>query len=246
MVTRVGSADSMERRAANIRPSITVPKNLTPNNVARNQAASQARYEGMGRTMAPSGTAVPLPSLTPSGDFSGQTQYGEPTPSMPPPAQPDLSEDTLRKTPEYMARERALAEMLDSFRTRQSTERTRFDTGLQDSFRDLGFDPTSRAFDLGELMAQGQRETISGRAYNDLRNDFAGRGMLQSGAYQAKRGTLSQRLIEQATELEKRGITFGEDQTAALVAQEEQAKAQRNAALEEARQAVLSRFAMGG
>jgi hypothetical protein len=37
-----------------------------------------------------------------------------------------------------------------------------------------------------------------------------------------------------------------EDQTAALVAQEEQAKAQRDAALDEARQALLVRMGMGG
>ena len=95
-------------------------------------------------------------------------------------------------------------------------------------------------------MAQGQRETISGKAYNDLRNDFAARGMLQSGAYQARRGTLTQRLMEQANELEGRSGTFAEDQAIALRAQEDQFRNQRTAALEEAKQAILGRMGMGG
>jgi hypothetical protein len=145
-----------------------------------------------------------------------------------------------------MARERALAEALDMFRSNQNLAKTRFQTVLGQSFQNLGFDPTSRAFDLGELMAQGQRETISGKAYNDLRNDFAARGMLQSGAYQARRGTLTQRLMEQANELEGRSGTFAEDQAIALRAQEDQFRNQRTAALEEAKQAILGRMGMGG
>ena len=251
MARNIGSADSMERRAANVRPSITVPKNLTPNNVARNQAASQARYEGMGRTMAPSGTAVQLPGPPPppppGDDNSGQVQYGAQTVANPAPFNIDeVPIETLERTPEYMARERALQNQLELFRQGQSTGRTRFDEDLGRSFSELGFDPTSGKFDLGELLSSGQRATTSGQAFQALRNDFAARGMLQSGAYEARKGVLRDQLMTQQRELEGRRTRFLEDQTAALVAQEEQAKAQRAAALDEARQAILARMGMGG
>jgi hypothetical protein len=152
----------------------------------------------------------------------------------------------LEKTPEYMARERAIQNELDRFGQTQSTERTRFEEGLGQSLTELGFDPTKGTFDLGELLAQGQRATVSGRAYDALRNDFAGRGMLQSGAYQARRGVLDTDLMGRKKAIEDTRIGFGEGQTAALVAQQEQAKAQRAAALDEARQALMARMGMGG
>lgn len=253
MARRVGSADSLERRStanrANVTPSITVPKNLQPNNTARSQAASQARYEGMGRTMAPSGTAVQLP--TPVTDdtnknFSQQIQYGDQTAAIPTPAEPDVSVETLTKTPEYLARERAIQNQLDLFTAGQATGRARFDEDYGRSLTELGYDPTAKTWDLGELLSSGQRATASGKAYNALRNDFAARGMLQSGAYQAQRGVVAQQLADQLKATEGGRTKFLEDQTAALTAQQQQAEAQRLAALDEARQAILNRFGMGG
>jgi hypothetical protein len=152
----------------------------------------------------------------------------------------------LERTPEYLARERAIQNQLELFGQGQATGRTRFEEGLGKSFTELGFDPTSGKFDLGELLSSGQRATIAGSAYDALRNDFAGRGMLQSGAYQARRGVLDTELMGRKQALEESRRTFGEDQTAALVAQQEQAKTQRAAALDEARQALMARMGMGG
>jgi hypothetical protein len=191
------------------------------------------------------------PTVTPSassfvGDGTGQVQYGAQTLDNPAPAPiADTSIETLRLTPEYMARERALASELERFGQEQATEKTRFGTRLGESFTELGFDPTSGKFDLGELLAQGQRATVSGRAYDALRNDFAARGMLQSGAYQARRGVLETDLMGRKKALEDSRIAFDQDQQRALEARNAQAEAARTAALEEAKQAVLSRFAMG-
>jgi hypothetical protein len=239
----VNNAAMQDRRStANIKP------------VSRGLAASQARYAGQARTMAPSGKAVPLPAAptpptppTPVGDGPGQVQYGAQTVANPAPFNIDeVPIETLEKTPEYLARERAIQNQLDLFTQGQATGRTRFDEDLKKSYTELGYDPTSGKFDLGELLSSGQRATVAGRAYDALRNDFAARGMLQSGAYQARRGVLDTDLMGRAQSLEKSGRTFGEDQTAALVAQQEQAKAQRAAALDEARQALMVRMGMGG
>jgi hypothetical protein len=201
--------------------------------------------------MTPSGTAVPLPTPTPTpnpgDDNSGQVQYGTQTAATPAPFNIDeVPIETLQLTPEYLARERALQNQLELFGQTQNTERTRFDEDLGRSFSELGFDPTSGKFDLGELLSSGQRATTSGQAFQALRNDFAARGMLQSGAYEARKGVLRDQLMSQQQELEGRRTRFGQDQTAALVAQQEQAKAQRDAALDEARQALLARMGMGG
>jgi hypothetical protein len=138
-----------------------------------------------------------------------------------------------------------MAEM-ERFTADQGLAKERFNTNLQKSFAELGYDPTKGTFDLGELLAQGQRATISGRAYDALRNDFAARGMLQSGAYQARRGVLDSDLMRQREALDKTGADFLVDQDAARKAREAQNEVQRRAALDEAKQAVLNRFATGG
>lgn len=196
-------------------------------------------------------TPTPLPSPTPDAapttqNFSQQIDYGQQTPAIPTPVQPDTSVETLTKTPEYLAREKAIQNQLDLFTAGQATGLARFDEDFGKSLTELGYDPTAKSWDLGELMASGQRATASGKAYNALRNDFAARGMLQSGAYQAQRGVVAQQLADQLKAVEGSRTKFLEDQASALTAQQQQAEAQRTAALNDARQAILDRFAMGG
>jgi hypothetical protein len=247
--------DPIERRAAanrsNIVPQVirpqkpsAPPKSVrvagTPGTFARQEAATTSRTG----TITPTFTPTPTPVNNTS---SSQVQYGAQTVDNPAPFNIDeVPIETLERTPEYMARERALQNQLELFRQQQATGRTRFDEDLNRSFSELGFDPTSGKFDLGELLSSGQRATTSGQAFQALRNDFAARGMLQSGAYEARKGVLRDQLMKQQQELEGRRTRFGQDQTAALVAQEEQAKAQRDAALDEARQALMVRMGMGG
>jgi hypothetical protein len=244
----------MERRAASsnvknissslgFRPAAKTP----PPSIARRQYNAPIG-PGLDAQGKPTYTPTPTPDPdTSPGDNSGQVQYGAQTVANPAPFNIDeVPIETLRLTPEYMARERALQNQLELFGQGQTTGRTRFEEDLGRSFSELGFDPTSGKFDLGELLSSGQRATTSGQAFQALRNDFAARGMLQSGAYEARKGVLRDQLMTQQRELEGRRTRFLEDQTAALVAQEEQAKAQRDAALDEARQALLTRMGMGG
>ena len=186
------------------------------------------------------------PDSSPVDDGTNQVNYGAVTEANPAPATPDLSIETLTKTPEYMARERALAAAMELFGQTQATDKARFEEKFGRSLTDLGYDPTNARWDLGEMLTSGQRATESGRAFNALRNDFAARGMLQSGAFQAARNVLQQQLNDRLTAVQQGRTSFLEDQAAAMRARQQQDEQQRQAALQEARDAILSRFAMGG
>jgi hypothetical protein len=154
-------------------------------------------------------------------------------------AAPDVTEETLKKTAEYMARERALQSALDLFNTSQSTEGTRFGESYSKNLGDLGWRGDVNDWDYGQLLSSGQKATESGRAFQSLSNDFAARGMLQSGAYQGARSILQNQLNDKRAAVEKGKVSFGEDQTAkrnAFLAEQEQARTQ---ALADARAAIL-------
>lgn len=171
---------------------------------------------------------------------SGQVNYGAQTLDNPAPATPDTSIETLMRSPEYLARERALQSAMNMFTQSQGTEKARYEEGYGKSLAELGYDPTSAKFDLGELLTSGQRATTSGKAYNALRNDFAARGMLQSGAYQAQQGVLRDQLMKQREAIDTGRTRFLEDQNKALLGQQATNEQQRQAALEAARQSILN------
>jgi len=198
---------------------------------------------GGGLTRAVSGQMATTPAVQ---NGTGQVDYGTATVENPAPAPvADTSVETLRTTPEYMARERALAAAMELFGQTQATEQARYNKSYDESLAELGYDPTKASFDFGQLMSSGERATTSGKAYNSLRNDFAARGMLQSGAYQAQRGVLSTELEKQRKAIDEAKVNFGVDQAAKLAAQNAANEQARQVALDEAKQAVLSRFAMG-
>lgn len=200
---------------------------------------------GMAGTAA-NNPAYAAPTTTPDTSNNNGTDevfYGAQTVANPAPAAPDVSVETLRQTPEYMARERALQAALDLFKAKQDTDKARYEENYGKSLSELGYDPTSGNFDLGQLLSSGQRATTSGKAYQALRNDFAARGMLQSGAYQAQQGVLRDQLMKQREAIDMGRTRFLEDQAAALTAQQQQDEQQRLAALEAAKQAVLNSWA---
>lgn len=170
--------------------------------------------------------------------------YGQASASMPAAITPDVSVETLTKTPEFLARERAIQSAMDLFGAEQATQAARYNENYNKSLTQLGYDPTN-GFDRGALMSSGQRATASGKAYNALSNDFAARGMLQSGAYQAQQGVLGTQLEDQRLAIDKGKVQFGEDQQAKLRAQQAQNEQARIQALADAKSAILERYAMG-
>lgn len=223
---------------------LTPVKNITPAAkvpvlAARTQTQTAAINAGRGSTPNPV-TTPPPPPPPPPGDGTGEVQYGAQTLDNPAPAAPDTSIETLMKSPEYLARERALAAAMNAFTQGQGTDLERYNRGYEQNLSELGYDPTSGKFDLGELLAMGQRATTSGKAHTALRNDFAARGMLQSGAYLAQRGVLENQLMKQREALDENKATFLKEQNKALLAQQAQAEQQRQAALDAARQSILN------
>lgn len=237
---RITTPDRVDRPAGRTAaaPAPKVIPNVKPTTVA--QSSFTPGISGGGFTR--NGSSISGQTYTPpaTGDGSGQVDYGAQTVDNPAPMQPDLSDDALRKSTEYIARERAIQAMLDEFTQKQGTERTRYEGSYESALGELGYDPTKATFDLGELLTSGQRATTSGKAYNALRNDFAARGMLQSGAYQAAQGVLRNQLMKQREAIDKGRTTFLEDQNTALLGQQRAAEDQRKAALEAARQSILN------
>lgn len=208
-------------------------KNIKPMSGAQRAAAS--------KPVAPTPTPTPTPD-PPAND--NPVVYGQASQSMPAAITPDVSVETLTKTPEFLARERAIQSAMDLFGAEQATQSARYNENYNKSLMQLGYDPTS-GFDRGALMSSGQRATESGKAYNALSNDFAARGMLQSGAYQAKQGVLGTQLEDQRLAIDKGKLQFGEDQQAKLRAQQAQNEQARIQALSDAKSAILERYAMG-
>lgn len=208
---------------------------LRPVSTSASQKLAAQRANAVVST--PVAPAPPAPAVD---NGTGEVNYGAQTVDNPAPMEPDLSEDALRKSSEYIARERALQAMLDEFAVRQSTDKTRYEDSYGKSLADLGYDPTNASFDMGAKLASGERATTSGKAYNALRNDFAARGMLQSGAYQAQQGVLRDQLMRQREAIDTGRTRFLEDQNTALLGQQRAAEDQRRAALEAARQSILN------
>lgn len=154
-------------------------------------------------------------------------------------ATPDVSVDTLTKTPEYLARERAIQAAMNQFTAGQATDLARYNEDYGRNLTELGYNANT-GFDRGNLLSSGQRATTSGKAYNALGDDFAARGMLQSGAYQARQGVLGTQLEDQRQALDRAKLRFSEDQNKALLAQQAQNEQQRQAALDAARQSILA------
>lgn len=182
-------------------------------------------------------TAPPAPPA-PVAD-NGPVVYGQASESMPAVATPDVTEETLKKSSEYMARERALQSALDLFGQTQNTEGVRFGETYTKNLSDLGWRGDINDWDYGQLLNQGEKATESGRAFQSLANDFAARGMLQSGAYQGARSILQNQLNDKRGAVEKSKAQFGEDQNSkrtAFLMEQEQARTQ---ALADARAAIL-------
>lgn len=240
--SNLAGAKAMYGGSANIKPKYTYIK---PANVTGSADTMERQIAAAAKASTPTTPTVEPVTFSQVANGTGQVDYGAATVDNPVPATPDTSVETLQKTAEYQARERALAAAMELFTAGQGTERTRYEEDYTKSLGELGYDPTNAQWDLGQMLSSGQKATTAGKAFNAQRNDFAARGMLQSGAYQAARNILQNQLTDQLTGIQKSKVKFGEDQAAKLAAQNAANEEARRVALEEAKQAVLSRFAMG-
>jgi hypothetical protein len=182
----------------------------------------------MGRTMAPSGTSVPLPQS--GGDqFDGSPFSGGDDSSSVPSMLTD--EEYLTADSIFQAQKNALQAALDAYLADVDAQQSTYATNYGDSLRKLGFtgdqgaldkakfDPTDNRWEdeQGNPFAgninwnQTDTTTASGRGFENILNDFASRGMLQSSAYQRAYNNMQRQLNEQlASTAGAKQTAFGE------------------------------------
>ncbi len=233
------------QKSKNLTSSMGLTPSAAATGVMRAPAApaagpTQSRLSAMnaGRVatpaVAPADTGTPDPNAV---DRSVSSFMTDVTPMAA--AEPAITEETLRQTSEYLARERALQAALGLFNETQANEGTRFGETYNKNLSDLGWRGDVNDWDYGQLLNQGEKATESGRAFQSLANDFAARGMLQSGAYQGARSILQNQLNDKRTAVETGKTNFGigqEEKRKAFLAEQEQARTQ---ALADARASLL-------
>lgn len=263
---------AQRQRSTNIRnqiaPGNTRPG--APTGIARpasslanpNWAAGMTQA-GAAMTPAPASPPGPPPADTPPWIGGGGGAPIE-DPSLYAPAAPAAparpSEEALGKgaleTADYIARKAARDAALSEFQSRQKGERERYDVDYMNAMKDLGVisdattaeglgDATKLKLDRGEqLLAGGQntRSTASGRAFMNQVNDFASRGLLQSGLFSRSSADLEGQLLRQIGSTQKGRTGFLTSQNEKLADLQTQQRQEQQAALEAAKQELLNRW----
>lgn len=160
------------------------------------------------------------------------------------------------ETADYVARKAARDAALAEFESRQKGEKERYDVDYMNAMRDLGVvseattaealgDATKQKLDRGEqLLAGGQntRSTASGRAFMNQVNDFAARGLLQSGLFSRSAADLEGQLMRQIGSTQKGRANFLTGQTEKRGDFMTQQRQDQQAALEAAKQSLLNKW----
>lgn len=143
-------------------------------------------------------------------------------------------------TPEYIARKKALDDALALYSGEQDISQQRYDVDYGNALRDLGWRSDKNDWDAGELATEQAKQTASGRAFTSQLNDFASRGLLQSGAFRAASAQLKNQLAEQKASMERSKAQFGEDVTKKKQTYASEQEPTRLQALSDAKQSLLN------
>lgn len=237
---RITTPDRVDRPAGRTAaaPAPKVIPNVKPTTVA--QSSFTPGISGGGFTR--NGSSISGQTYTPpaNNETNISALAAEATPMSA--SAPEITEETLRNSTEFLARERALQAALDLFGANQATDLARYGEGYKRNLTNLGWRGDINDWDYGQLISQGERATESGKAFKALADDFAARGMLQSGAYQGARNILQNQLNERRTALEEGQKNFAEDQQKARTAFLAEQEAARTQALADARAALLGQM----
>lgn len=247
-VSFFGDPTGAKKRMAAATKNVTAAKNTKATKATKAPISADTAERRVAAKGSPVyGTPVPPTPPAPPTDnppSGGETNITNLTPEATPmmAAAPEITEETLRNSTEFLARERALQAALDMFGANQATDLARYGEGYKKNLTNLGWRGDINDWDYGQLISQGERATESGKAFKALADDFAARGMLQSGAYQGARNILQNQLNERRTALEEGQKNFAEDQQkarTAFLAEQENARSQ---ALTDARAALLAQM----
>jgi hypothetical protein len=216
------------------------PLRATAPAAARAQAQTISGAQAMAAAMRPQ---APAPAAAPTLPDE-PTYYGSAAAA--PAAAPVYDEaqaarDALN-TPEFVMAQQQLANALGLFKSQQSTDRQRFDVNYERALRNLGWMPEKQAFDMGELRTSEGMETASGKAFTDNLNDFAARGLSQSGMFSVAQAAIQKRLNDQRLSAETGRTDFLTDQETRGGQFVMEQEAQRQQALNAAKQNLLNNY----
>lgn len=150
----------------------------------------------------------------------------------------------------YKATQAALAKQLSTYKNDITAQRNNYQQDYSQSLKDLGYTPGVAATAAVKNKAGKVTKaavaakpgvwnyqdnlTASGRAMQNLLNDYAARGMLQSSGYAQGQNDLTRSLNDQLTGITKARTTFNNDLTRQQTAYTDQNTAARQQAAAEA------------
>jgi hypothetical protein len=144
-----------------------------------------------------------------------------------------------------MAALAALRNASELFSADQRSAKDRFDVDYGKAVQDLGWiaDPSGGGrWDEGELFTSQGKETASGRAFSNQLNDFASRGLLQSGLFSAQRNALQNEMSDRLKSQEQTRTRFSEDLTTKERNFQSEQERARMDALNAAKQNLMSQY----
>lgn len=149
--------------------------------------------------------------------------------------------DYLKGDSTYQATVSALAKQLSNFTTDINAQEANYDIDFNKAVQELGYIPGvdggANAWNWDDQL------TASGRSYQQLLNDFASRGMLQSQGFADSQNDLTRSLNDQYGQLSTARQTFGSDLDRQLANYKDENTASSQAARAEA---ILRRAAQYG
>jgi hypothetical protein len=193
------------------------------------------------RSTSAAANAAPVPAPEPA-PVNNTSRSAAASPAAAPPV--PTSADALN-TPDYMAAEAALRNAQELFRADQKAAKDRFNVDYGKAISDLGWiaDPSGGGrWDEGELFTSQGKETASGRAFSNQLNDFASRGLLQSGLFSAQRNALQNEMSDRLGAQEQTRTRFTEDLTTKERNFQSEQERARMEALNAAKQNLMSQY----
>jgi len=143
---------------------------------------------------------------------------------------PDAEQDEF-----YKQKVTDLARALTDFKAQQGLARSQYDVGFGDAKRRMGWDETGGKFDRARPGAYGE-------SVNANENDFAGRGLMRSGAFVQSMGDIDRDFLDRKTSLDTARNDNVNTQTQALGTFQGSQDAARQAALSDAVARIASKY----
>lgn len=182
-------------------------------------------------------TSRPRPYDGGGGDDGGGYPFGGVSTPKPP-----SEADYLKGDATYQATVSALAKQLQNYITDINAQRENYDLDYNNAVQQLGYITPAEEGGMGSWNWEDQL-TASGRMYQQLLNDFAARGMLQSQGFASGQEDLTRQLQQQYNDLSTARQTFGSGLDNQLSAYKDDNTAASQAARAEA---ILRRAAQYG